>query len=74
MEVRIGVQHTAREIVLESDDAPEDVVAAVRAALDSGGVLTLTDDRGRQVLVPGDRLAYVEVGAPGARRVGFGSP
>lgn len=74
MEVRIGVQHTAREIVLESDEAPDAVLAKVHAALTDGGVLTLTDDRGRQVFVPADRLAYVEVGAPGSRRVGFGSP
>lgn len=74
MEVRIGVQHTAREIVLESDEAPDDVLAKVHAALTDGGVLTLTDDRGRQVFVPADRLAYVEVGAPSSRRVGFGSP
>ena len=36
-------------------------------------VLTLTDERGRQVVVPSDKLAYVEIGEPESRRVGFGS-
>ena len=36
-------------------------------------VLALTDERGRQVVVPSDKLAYVEIGEPESRRVGFGS-
>ncbi|WP_242419818.1 DUF3107 domain-containing protein, partial [Frankia sp. CpI1-P] len=36
------------------------------------GVLTLTDDKGRQVVVPVASLAYVEIAAGGPRRVGFG--
>ncbi|MEI7034534.1 DUF3107 domain-containing protein [Streptomyces pratensis] len=74
MEVKIGVQHTPREIVLESGLSAEDVESAVAAAL--GGtseLLSLTDDKGRKVLVPSDRIAYVEIGEPTARRVGFGT-
>lgn len=73
MEVKIGVQHTPREIVLESGLSAEDVESAVAAAL--GGkaeLLSLTDDKGRKVLVPADRIAYVEIGEPTTRRVGFG--
>lgn len=73
MEVKIGVQHISREIVLESTQSPEDVEAALTTALDKGGVLSLTDERGRRVFVPADRIAYVEFGAPQERRVGFGS-
>lgn len=74
MEVKIGVQHAAREIVIESGQAAEEIEAAVAAALGTGGgLLTLTDERGRKVLVPGDRLAYVEIGEAELRRVGFGS-
>jgi hypothetical protein len=36
-------------------------------------VFTLTDERGRRVLVPADRLAYVEIGEQVERRVGFGT-
>lgn len=73
MEIKIGVQQTAREIVLESDQSPEDIDAAVRAALADGGILSLEDDKGRRVIVPGDRVAYVEFSSATSRRVGFGS-
>lgn len=54
MEVKIGVQHTPREIVLESGQTAEEVESAVSEAL-SGKVqlLTLVDEHGRKVLVAG---------------------
>jgi hypothetical protein len=73
VEIKIGVQQTAREIVLESDQSPEDIDAAVRAAIADGGILSLVDDKGRRVLVPAERLAYVEISPATARRVGFGT-
>lgn len=73
MEIKIGIQQTAREIALESEQSPEEIDAAVRAALADGGVLGLEDDKGRRVLVPADRLAYVEISPSSARRVGFGT-
>ncbi|WBB63270.1 DUF3107 domain-containing protein [Streptomyces sp. WMMC500] len=74
MEVKIGVQHAPREISLESGQSVEEIESAVADAL--GGkseVLTLVDDRGRKILVPSGRIAYVEIGAPTARKVGFGA-
>ncbi|AGJ57129.1 DUF3107 domain-containing protein [Streptomyces sp. NPDC053741] len=74
MEVKIGVQHTPREIVLESGLSAEEVESAVSEALNGKAqLLSLTDDKGRKVLVPADRIAYVEIGEPSARRVGFGA-
>jgi hypothetical protein len=73
VEVRIGVQNVTREIVLESSQSPEDVAAAVNAALDGGPVLQLTDEKGRFLIVPTHTLAYVEIGVEEARRVGFGA-
>ncbi|URM89732.1 DUF3107 domain-containing protein [Streptomyces sp. MRC013] len=74
MEVKIGVQHAPREIVLESGQSAEDVERAVAEALSGEAqLLSLTDDKGRKVLVPADRLAYVEIGEPATRRVGFGA-
>ncbi|MDP4689405.1 MAG: DUF3107 domain-containing protein [Candidatus Nanopelagicales bacterium] len=73
MEIRIGVQQTAREIVLESADALDDISAAVEAAIANGGLLTLEDDKGRRVIIPADRLAYVEISPLSVRRVGFGN-
>ncbi|MDQ0794130.1 DUF3107 domain-containing protein [Streptomyces sp. NPDC005899] len=74
MEVKIGVQHTPREIVLESGLSAEEVESAVGEALTGKTqLLSLTDDKGRKVLVPTDRIAYVEIGEPSTRRVGFGA-
>ncbi len=74
MEVKIGVQYAARELVLESTQSAEDVAKAVSDALKADlGVLTLVDEKGRRVLVPADKLAYVEIAESEQRRVGFGA-
>ncbi len=72
MEVKIGVQHTPREIVLESTQTPAEVDKAVRDALkDPGGVLSLVDEKGRRIVVPSALVAYVEIAEADHRRVGF---
>ena len=73
MEVKIGVQYAPRELVLDSAQSPEDVERLVAEAISAGGTLTLADERGRKVVVPVEKLAYVEIGEPEARRVGFGA-
>ncbi|WP_418958998.1 DUF3107 domain-containing protein [Streptomyces tritici] len=74
MEVKIGVQHAPREIVLESGQSAEEVERLVADALaGKAQLLSLTDEKGRKVLVPADRIAYVELGEPATRRVGFGA-
>jgi hypothetical protein len=74
VEVKIGVQHANRELVLESEQTPEEVQEAVAAALSGkSNLLQLTDDKGRRVIVPSDRLAYVEIGEVSIRKVGFGA-
>jgi hypothetical protein len=73
VEVKIGVQYAARELVLESAQSPQDVEKAVTEALKAEGVLSLVDDKGRRVLVPADKLAYVEIAESEQRRVGFGA-
>ena len=74
MEVKIGVLHTPRELVVESNQTPaevEDLVAAAFKSVD--GQLALTDERGRRVIVPANLVAYVEIAQADVRRVGFGS-
>ena len=73
MEVKIGVQHAAREIVLESAQTADEVLALVTAAVSGSTLLVINDDKGRSVIVPGDRLAYVELGATERSRIGFGA-
>ena len=77
MDVRIGVTYTPREIEVElGDDTDGDkLVKEVEAAVgkSGGGMLWLTDRKGRRVGVPADKVAYVEIGSPAEeRRVGFG--
>lgn len=72
MEVKIGVLHTPREIVLESTLNPAEVEKAVRDALaESSGVLSLDDEKGRRIVVPSALVAYVEIAEADHRRVGF---
>ena len=74
MEVKIGVQYAPRELTLESSQSADEVAQTVADALKADlGVLTLVDEKGRRVLVPADKLAYVEIAESEQRRVGFGA-
>ncbi len=73
MEVRIGVQNAVRELVIDTALSQDEIGQAVAAALaGESGLLTLDDEAGRRVVVPTDKLAYVEIGAPERGHVGFG--
>lgn len=73
MEVKIGVQHSPRELVIDSPKTPDEIAAEVSKAMTSAkdGLLTLVDERGRRIVVPIDRIAYVEIAESDQRRVGF---
>jgi hypothetical protein len=71
MEIRIGVQHVNREVVLESNETLAAVQKSIVAALSAGSLLTLTDEKGRTVMVPSDKIAFIEIGAQTSGRVGF---
>jgi Protein of unknown function (DUF3107) len=74
VEVKVGVKGALRELVVETDASAEQIEAALSAALATEhGVFSLTDARGRQVLVPGEKLAYVDIGESETRKVGFGA-
>jgi hypothetical protein len=74
VEVKIGVQYAPRELVLESSQSPEEVERAVMQAFKGNPpMLTLIDEKGRRVVVPADKLAYVEIAETESRRVGFGT-
>ena len=74
MEVKIGVQQAQRELVVEVDESAEAVEKLVSDAIASeGGVIALTDTKGRRIVVPGAKVAYVEIGTGSAGTVGFRS-
>jgi hypothetical protein len=77
VDVRIGIIQAPRELDIELPDgeSQDEVHRRVEKALsEAEGVLWLSDKRGRRVGVPVSRIAYVEIGADDARRVGFGAP
>jgi hypothetical protein len=71
VEVKIGVQHAPRELTLESAQTPAEVEQAVAEAMAKDSVLTLTDEKGRRVIVPIDKVAYVEIAETSNRPFGF---
>jgi hypothetical protein len=74
VEVKIGVQHSPRELVLESTQSQEEIQQLVSDALSSGeGLLSLDDEKGRRIVVPAKLISYVEIAQADVRRVGFAS-
>lgn len=74
VEVKIGVQNVARELVVETEESHEAVAASLADALGSeSGVFSLTDTKGKVTLVPAAKLAYVEIGRSVSGQVGFRS-
>ncbi|GLZ09841.1 ATP-binding protein [Actinomadura sp. NBRC 104425] len=78
MQVRIGVQSVPKELVVETAQSADEVQQALADALaaaraDGAGVFVLTDQRGGRVVVPADRVGYLEIGEEENRTVGFGS-
>jgi len=74
VEIKIGVQYAQRELTVEVDESAETIDKLVSEAISSeAGVLSLTDTKGRRVVIPGDRIAYVEIGTGVTGTVGFRS-
>ena len=73
MEVKIGVQHAPRELVVETDESADNVEKMFNDAVAGDGVLSLTDSKGRRTLVPAARVTYLEIGGGVAGQVGFRS-
>jgi hypothetical protein len=71
MEVRIGVQNTTREIIFETNATSDEITKEIESAVKNKTMLSLVDDKGKKILVPGEHLAFVEIGASEQRRVGF---
>ena len=73
MEVKIGIQNAARELTIDSAETVETIEKLVAEAVASDSVLTLSDTKGRKVVVPAGKLAYVEIGHGTLGQVGFRS-
>ncbi len=76
VEVKIGIQSAPRELVIETGTAAEDIerdFAAALAATAGSSFLALSTSKGGRVLVPADKIAFIEFGGDQSRRVGFGN-
>ena len=77
MEVKIGIQSVQRELVVETELTASELEQGLSDALAAPGgpsVFALPVSKGGKILVPADKIAYLEFGAAEARRVGFGNP
>jgi hypothetical protein len=74
VEVKIGIHSVPRELVVETDTSAEEIERDLTRSLENGGnsVFALSVAKGGKILVPADKIAYLEYGAPEAHRVGFG--
>ena len=75
MEVKIGIQSIQRELVVETDGTAEEIERDLAAALSAAGGpgLLALDTKGGRVLIPADKIAFIEFGSEQSRRVGFGN-
>lgn len=72
MNVVIGIKHVSTTVNLRTNATPEEVRGMARAAIRDGALFELQDTHGGTVVVDGSSIAYVEIGEPGSRKVGFG--
>jgi len=70
--VRISITHVGSELNFDCPSTPAEIKAAVAAALAAQTPLILQDVQGHEIIVPADKIGYVEIGEPTERRVGFG--
>lgn len=73
MEIKIGILEISRELSVETEATAAQVEKDLKKALEDDGLLTLTDEKGRKVLIPADRIAYLDLGQEKSRPVGFGT-
>jgi Protein of unknown function (DUF3107) len=75
MEVKIGISSVPRELIVETNTPAEEIERSLSAALAGGdhSVFALSVAKGGRVLIPADKIAYVEFSGTEARRVGFGN-
>jgi hypothetical protein len=73
VQVRIGVQFVPKELVVDTAQSADEVQRLLAEALaDERGVFVLKDRRNGRVVVPADRVGYLEISEEEGRTVGFG--
>lgn len=70
--IRIAVTNVSSELSFDSAKSAKEVKSAIDKAIADGSTLSLTDTKGREYLIPAEKIGYVEIGEQTERRVGFG--
>lgn len=73
MEVRIGVSEVPREVTLRTEASADDLIERLAKAVADNSLFEIKDEQGRRVLVPAAKVAYLDLGSPDVRAVGFGA-
>jgi hypothetical protein len=76
VEVKIGIQSIPRELVVDTDTPAEEIernLSQALAAPSGQAIFALATLKGGRLLIPADKIAFVEFGADQGRRVGFGN-
>jgi hypothetical protein len=73
VEVKIGIQSISRELVLETPSSPDELERSLLTALSNGGMFVVRDEKGGKVLIPAEKIGYVELNGSEQKRVGFGN-
>ncbi len=76
MEVKIGIHSIPRELVVDTDASAEEIERALAEVLSGSGgppVFALDTLKGGRLLIPADKIAFIEFNPDQARRVGFGN-
>jgi hypothetical protein len=72
LEIKIGVQNSPKEIVIDVDQNADEVEQSLAKAVADSTTLILNDVKGRRALIPSAQVSYIEIGEPSVRKVGFG--
>lgn len=72
MEVKIGVQHVARELSIESEQEPDAILEALNTALKDESLFVLSGTKGQTLALDAEKIAYLHFTTDSGRPVGFG--
>ncbi|HMR50157.1 MAG TPA: DUF3107 domain-containing protein [Arachnia sp.] len=73
MEIKIGISDVPRDVTIETEATAKEITARLTEALEKQSLFEVSDAKGRRVVVPAAKIAYLDLGAPSARPVGFGT-
>jgi hypothetical protein len=74
VEVKIGIQSVLRELVVDTDSSAQEVEQNLAAALEqSHAVFAISARNGGRLLIPADKVAFLEFSGSESRKVGFGN-